>query len=100
MADKDVTEKIDSFLHKTKKTKAVTAKSFIPMKKLINCDWSKEEHLRDVALECFAEIFYGDDDMAEEFRKQMAEKTKGICENVIKMYMTSNDIDMLPAKGK
>jgi hypothetical protein len=95
----EVADKIDTFL-KGKKTSSTSgsSKSFIPMKKLINCDWVKEEHLRDVALECLAEIFHGEDEMAEEFRKQMAGKTKEICEGVIKMYLTNNSIDMLPPK--
>ena len=94
----EVADKIDTFLKGKKTSTSGSSKSFIPMKKLINCDWVKEEHLRDVALECLAEIFHGEDEMAEEFRKQMAGKTKEICEAVVRMYMTNNSIDLLPPK--
>ena len=94
----EVAGKIDSFL-KSKKAKSTESKSFIPLKKLMNCDWDKEEHLRDVALECIAEMLHGDDEMAEEFRKQMFKQTKSIAEGVIKMYMASNDLDILPPRS-
>lgn len=99
MADKnEVAAKIDTFL-KGKKLKSGSSKSIIPLKKLLNCDWNDEEHLKDTALECFAEMFDSDEEAAGEFRKQLFEKTKGICENVIKMYMVNNDLDMLPPRG-
>lgn len=98
MDKSDVTKRIDSFLEK--KTGAKEApKSFMPLKKFMSCNWGEEPHLTGVAMESFMEMADIDDEMSKEFRKQLYAQAKTIGENVIKMYMVNNDLDMLPQRG-
>lgn len=98
--NKELIEKIDKFLNKDgKKSKSMSMESIVPIKKLMGCDWGTERHLREMALGSFAELAECDDEAASEFMKQLYGQAKVIGEAIIKMYMTSNDMDLLPPRG-
>ncbi len=95
----ELIEKINSFLEKNDRKAKPSSKSIVPLKKIMGCDWGKEQHLREVALGCFAELAEADDDMSNAFMTELYKQAKVIGENVIKMYMVDNDNDMLPPRG-
>lgn len=101
MADKEeVSDKIDAYLKKNDKgaKDATGHDAIVAIKKLMNIAWDSEDYLNGIALGCIAEIMESKDKMGKEFLKQLHEQSKTIGENVIKMYMTNNDVDSLPPR--
>jgi len=95
----DTVARIDEFLKTKGKTSKTSYRSFVPLRKLMNCQWGDEKEMREVALECMREMMEHDDDMAKEFMKRLFSESGLIGQSVIKMYMANNDIDMLPPRG-
>ena len=95
----DTVARIDEFLKTKGKTSKTSYRSFVPLRKLMNCQWGDEREMREVALECMREMMEHDDDMAKEFMKRLFSESGLIGQSVIKMYMANNDIDMLPPRG-
>ena len=94
---KDLISKIDTYLEGKKGAVKISAKSFIPMKKLMESNWGEEDYLRDTAIECISNLAkLKGDPIANEFMKRLHKEAKTIGEAVIKMYMTNNSIDSLP----
>jgi hypothetical protein len=94
-------EKIDKHLAKKMhlKIESKDAKSYLAMKRLVECDWVGEKHLRKEAAECFKQLTECDDKLAIQFMKKLKEACKTISEDVVLMYMTNQDIDMLPRRA-
>lgn len=100
-----VVKKIDSFLEKKMLVECAGRlkedyASFIPIKKLTECAWGKEKHLRKVAAECFSTLSEADDELANTFIDKIAKAVAEIGEEVLSMYMVNNDIDNLPSKSE
>lgn len=96
--EKSVVSKIDLFLEGKGKKPKTNYRSLVAIRKLMNAPWGDERHLREMALDCFAELAEIDDEPAKEFMKRLFTESGLIGQSVIKMYMTNNDIDMLPPK--
>ena len=95
---KDTVSKIDAFLKAKGATPTKSYKSFIPLRKLMECQWGDEKEMREVALDCMREMMEHDDDMAKEFMKRLFSESGLIGQSVIKMYMVNNSIDSLPLR--
>lgn len=91
-----IENKIEIFLESKGKKKPHNYRSIIAIRKLMNAPWGKEKHLREMALGCLAELADIDDEPSQEFMKRLFTESGLIGQSVIKMYLTNNDIDMLP----
>lgn len=97
--ESDTVAKIDEFLKSKGKPTTTSYRSFVPLRKLMECNWGEEKEMREVALDCMREMMEHDDDMAKEFMKRLFSESGLIGQSVIKMYMANNNIDMLPPRG-
>lgn len=97
--ESDTVAKIDEFLKSKGKSTTTAYRSFVPLRKLMECQWGEEKEMREVALDCMREMMEQDDDMAKEFMKRLFSESGLIGQSVIKMYMSNNNIDMLPPRG-
>ena len=92
----DTEDRIDLFLESKGKKPKNNYRSLIALKKLLNSPWGDEKHLQEMALGCFAELAEIDDEPSREYMKRLFKESSLIGQSIIKMYMTNNDIDMLP----
>jgi hypothetical protein len=95
----DTVAKIDEFLKTKGKTSKTSYRSFVPLRKLMNCQWGEEKEMREVALDCMREMMEHDDELANTFMKKLFMESGLIGQSVIRQYMVNNAIDLLPIRG-
>lgn len=94
----DTVARIDEFLKTKGKTSKTSYRSFVPLRKLMECRWGEEKEMREVALDCMREMMEHDDELANEFLKRLYNESSLIGQSIIKMYAPSGgyNMDMLP----
>ncbi len=78
-------DKIELFLEESEEYKIPEeVRSVLAIKKLINTDWGSEKYLRPMLADCFIELSECNDDLSEQFLRQMSEAAKSIGSTLVK----------------